>query len=248
MRTGLALACVVLSACILPVSPSAPQSAQTVGKGRFGASLYGDFPSLDLLAEGDNLDDLRGAAPAATMQLAVAYGVGDNTDIEVAAEGALYFGIFPIITGGSLGIRQHVGASDLFDFAIAGRVGGVSGSATITTNGTSADTSASATYGAVTGTMQVKHGWFRPLASVHLMPFRIRRDPSDEAAFTFMGLSSSLTAGAMLVVGPVQFGPFATITNYASDRFASGWFPSAGLMLAIRPDKNRRAQPFVTLE
>lgn len=248
MRTRWGLLSIALSSCILPVSPSAPQSAQTVGQGRFGVSLYGDVPSLDLLAEGDDLDDLRGAAPAATMQLAVAYGVGETTDIEVAAEGALYFGILPIITGGSLGVRQHLGSNDLFDFAIAGRVGGVSASASTTTNGMTSDSGASATYGAVTGTIQVKQGWFRPLASLHLMPYRIKRDPSDEPSYTFKGLSSSATLGLMLVGRRVQFGPFATITNYASDRFASGWFPSFGLMFAIRPDRNAKPPPFVTLE
>lgn len=229
--------------CILPVATGTPLPATTVGRGRLGASISGEAPVLDLLADGDNYSDIRrasSAAPAAAMTLAFAYGLGDDTDLELAGEGALYYFLLPQPSGGSLGIRHHLAATDLFDIALAGKIGGVfSGSSTKNSDGTVNDSAASAQYAAVQAVVQTRLGFVRPLLAVNLMPSRIRRSPVDEPAYRFMGLASSATLGIMMVTNSLQFGPYATITNFTSERFDGGWFPSYGLMLAIRPDRNR---------
>lgn len=246
MRAPTLIVAAVLAAatgCILPVSTGTPLPATTVGKGRLGGAISGEAPVLDLLADGDDYDDLRGAAPAAAMTVSLAYGLTDDTDLEVAGEGALYFFILPLPTGGSLGLRHHVAATETFDIALAGRVGGVSAGAEVTTGSSSSQSEASAVYGALQGIIQLRNGWIRPMAAVNLMPFRIRRAPSSEAPYTFRGLASSVTLGLMVVGSHIQFGPYFTYTNFASERFENGFFPSFGLMLAVRPDRSRTHEP-----
>jgi len=178
--------------------------------------------------------------------MTVAYGIGEDTDVEVAGEGALYYFILPLPTGGSIGIRQHLLTTDLFDLGIAGRVGGVSsGGTSSSSNGTSTESSASAVYGGVQGILQVKHGPIRPMVALNAMPFRIRRHPSDEAEYRFRGIASSVTVGLMFTSDHVQIGPYFTLTNFTSERFSGGWFTSGGLMLAVRPDRNRRREPVI---
>jgi hypothetical protein len=232
--------------CILPVSTGAPLPATTVGQGHIGVALSGEAPTLNLIADEavseDNFDDFHGAAPAAAATLTLSYGIAEDTDLELAGEGALYFFILPLPTGGSVGVRQHLLANDLLDLAIAGRFGGVSaGASTTSSDGSSSgETSASAIYGAVQLAAQTREGVVRPMAGLNFMPFRIRRHPSEEPEYRFKGIASSLTLGIMLVGRSAQFGPYFTVTNFESDRYAGGWFWSGGLMLAIRPDRNRR--------
>jgi hypothetical protein len=221
--------------CILPVSTGTPLPATTVGTGHLGGSISGEAPTLDLLAEGNNYADLRGAAPAAAMTMTLAYGVRDDTDLELAGEGALYYFLVPLPSGGSIGIRHHLLASDVFDIGIAAKVGSVSSD--LESNST--DSSASAVYGGVQGIVQVKNGWIRPMVALNAMPFRIQRHPSNEAEYRFRGLASSLTVGLMLTFDHVQLGPYFTITNFESERFSGAWFPTGGLMFAVRPDRNR---------
>src|SRR5438093_3029538 len=110
--------------CILPVSTGAPLPATTVGKGNVGFAISGEAPTLDLIADQDNKSAgnnnaiAYGAAPAAATTLTFAYGVGEDTDVEVAGEGALYYFILPMPTGGSIGVRQHFAAGDTFDVAL----------------------------------------------------------------------------------------------------------------------------------
>ena len=244
----LGLLCLLASGCILPVSTGAPLPATTVGRGRIGGAVTGEAPTLDLIADNDNNESggtpnavSYGAAPAAAMTFTLSYGLGEDTDIEVAGEGALYYFFLPIPTGGSIGLRQHFDAGDAFDLGIAARVGHVSGSGSVTfSDGTTEDSSASATYGAFQAVVQTKRGFVRPLLSLNLMPARIKRDPSDEGPFEFKGLASSVTAGLMLVGDHALMGPYITATNFYSDRFDnSGWFVSGGLVFALRPDRNR---------
>jgi len=237
--------CGALSAgCILPVATGTPLPATTLGQGRIGFSMSGEAPALDLLAEGEGYSDLRGAAPAAAMTLALGYGLTDDTDLELAGEGAFYYFLIPMPTGGSLGIRHHLAATDLLDIALAGKVGGVTSSQDqMDSNGNRVDTGASAMYGAAQAVIQLRHGGVRPLVALNAMPFRIRRAIVDEPEYSFRGLAASATFGVMFVGNRVQAGPYVTVTSFTSERFAGGVFPSYGLMLAIRPDRNRVRKP-----
>ena len=129
------LVLLLLPACFLPVATGAPESATTVGAGHVGFAFNGEAPSLDLIAQnrnGSNADtsytSTYAASPAAAMRLTLAIGLGDDTDLELAAEGQLWFYFLPLPTGASIGLRQHVIQSDTFDVAVAARVGGVSSS------------------------------------------------------------------------------------------------------------------------
>jgi hypothetical protein len=245
-----ALACLLASGCILPVSTGAPMPATTVGKGRIGGAISGEAPTLDLIADNDedagpNTAVAYGAAPAAALTFTLSYGLGEDTDLEVAGEGALYYFIFPLPTGGSIGLRQHFDAGESLDLAIAARYGHVGSTATVTdSNGNETESGASANYGALQIVLQSKRGVVRPLLALNLMPARITRDPSDEDPFKFTGFASSITGGLMFVGRHALVGPYLTATNFYSDRFDnSGWFVSGGLMFAIRPDRNRPVPP-----
>jgi hypothetical protein len=230
----------------LPVATGAPESATTVGRGHVGVSVNGEAPSLDLIAKNGsgNTDDYTstyGESPSAAMRFTLAYGIGEDTDIEVAAEGQLWFFFLPLPTGASIGLRQHIMQSDLFDVAIAARFGGVSTGST-QVNGMDVATAdeASAYYGSFSGVVQVRHGFLRPLASLNIMPFKITRGIENDPIQRFYGAATSLTFGLMLVGDHVQFGPYATLTNFESQQFKGGFFPSGGLMLAFRPDRDRK--------
>jgi hypothetical protein len=248
-HTTFALVTALLGGCILPVSTGAPLPATTVGKGRLGFAISGELPVLDLIADndGNNMTGSPsavsyGAAPAAASTVTVSYGAADNTDVEIAGEGALYYGIVPIPTGGSIGVRHHFETGESFDFGVAARLGRVSSSARVSTSGgTTEESSASAMYGAIQAIVQTKRGFVRPLAAINIMPATINRDPSEEGPFSYKGIATSLTIGVMFVGNSVQLGPYAAATNFYSDRFDnSGFFFSGGLVFAVRPDRSRR--------
>lgn len=250
MMKHLALLCTLATGCMLPVSTGSPLPATTVGKGRVGFASTAEAPTLDLIADNaDNYDSdspsavSYGAAPAAALTFTLSYGLGDSTDLEVSGEGAMYFFILPIPTGGSIGLRQHIDVGDAFDMAFAARIGAVSSAATITSSsGDEHESSASARYLSFSGVLQTKRGFVRPLLSVNFMPASIERDPSDADPFRFKGFASSVTAGLMFVGKRAQVGPYITATNFYSDRFDNdGWFVSGGVSFAIRPDRNREA-------
>jgi hypothetical protein len=239
----------LLGGCFLPVATGASEPATTVGRGKAGVALNGEVPTLDLIAKKNgstptDYTDTYGQSPAAAARLTLSYGLTDDTDIEVAAEGELWFFFFPIPTGGSIGLRHHIETGDAFDVALAGRVGGVSASLDYDdSNGTTVTNSASAEYAAIQAVVQLKHGPIRPLASLNLMPFHVKRTPGNDPEQKFTGLASSVTFGLMLVSPIGQFGPYITLTNYESQDFSGGFFASGGLMLAIRPDRNRHVEP-----
>ena len=100
-------------------------------------AISGEAPTLDLIADNDDNNTSStqtavayGAAPAATLTFTLSYGLTDDTDVEVAGEGALYYFILPIPTGGTIGLRHHFDAGDAFDLALAAKVGKASGSGT----------------------------------------------------------------------------------------------------------------------
>ncbi|MFT3697163.1 MAG: hypothetical protein QM831_28735 [Kofleriaceae bacterium] len=238
----------LLTGCYLPVMTGAPDSAQTVGRGKLGFSVGAEAPELDLIAKDASKEqqytDSYGAAPSAGLRGTLAFGVTNSTDLELSAEGQLWFFFLPLPTGASIGIRQHVAESDLFDFAIAGKFGGVSsGTSSTDANGNATSDEASAYFGSISGVVQVRHGLFRPLVSFNVMPFKITRALEDEPIQRFWGAATSLTFAAMFVGNGAQFGPYATLTNFESQEFKGGFFPSFGLMLAFRPDQNREQPP-----
>ncbi|HEY0252371.1 MAG TPA: hypothetical protein VGC41_12640 [Kofleriaceae bacterium] len=240
----------LLPGCFLPVATGAPESATTVGRGRVGFSINGEVPTLDLIAkDGDksqtDYTDSYGVAPSAGLRATLAFGITDSTDLELSAEGQLWFFFLPLPTGAAAGLRQHIDAGDMFDVAIAARFGGVSSGSTNTdsNSGFATNDEASAYYGSLSGVVQVKHGVFRPLVSLNVMPFKIKRAIEDEPLQKFWGTATSATFAAMFVGDRVQFGPYATLTNFESQEFKGGFFPSFGLMLAFRPDRNREPAP-----
>jgi hypothetical protein len=243
------LALLLLGGCFLPVATGSPEPASTVGRGHGGVTLSGEAPTLDLIAKKDSgtpssYTDTYGQSPAAAARFTLSYGITDDTDIEVAAEGELWLFFLPLPTGGSIGFRHHVDTGDAFDVAFAGRVGGVSAGLDYTdTNGNTVKNEATAEYGAVQGTIQVKRGPVRPLFSVNLMPFHIKRTPGSDPVQSFSGLASSATFGVMLVGRFAQFGPYVTLTNYESQQFSGAFVASGGLMLSFRPDRSRTPEP-----
>lgn len=240
------LALLLLGGCILPVSTGAPLPATTVGQGKVGFALSGEAPTLDLISDQDNKQAgnsdaiAYGAAPAAAATLTFSYGLTEDTDVEVSGEGALYFFIIPIPTGGSIGIRQHLDLGD-FDFGLAARFGHVGSTATVTdSNGNSSSSGARANYGAIQGIIQTKTGFMRPMLAVNFMPATIKRSPSDGDPFSFKGLASSVTLGLQFVGSHALVEPYLTATNFYSDRFDnSGFFISGGILFAVRADRNR---------
>jgi hypothetical protein len=243
------LALFLLGGCFLPVATGAPEPATTVGHGKAGIALSGEAPTVDLIAKKDNstpaeYTDTYGESPAAAMRATLSYGITDDTDVEVAAEGELWFFFLPLPTGGSIGFRHHIDTGDDFDVAIAGRVGGVSAGDEYTDgNGVTVKNEATAEYGAAQGVLQLKHGPIRPLVSINLMPFHVKRTPGEDPVQTFTGIASSATLGLMFVGRFAQFGPYITVTNFESEQFSGGTFASGGLMLAFRPDRSRPKPP-----
>ena len=243
------LALLFLGGCFLPVATGAPEPATTVGHGHAGVALSGEAPTLDLIAKKNgstpsDYTDTYGQSPAAAMRFTLSYGITDDTDVEVAAEGELWLFFFPLPTGGSIGLRHHVDTGDNFDVAFAGRVGGVSAGLDYTdTNGSTTKNEASAEYAAIQGVIQLKHGPIRPLASLNLMPFHVKRTPGNDPVQKFTGIASSITFGVMLTSRIAEFGPYVTVTNFESEQFSGGFFASGGLMLAFRPDRNRHVEP-----
>jgi len=243
------LALFLLGGCFLPVATGASEPATTVGRGHAGVMLSGEAPTLDLIAKKDSgtpaeYTDTYGQSPAAAMRFTLSYGITDDTDIEAAAEGELWLFFLPLPTGGSIGLRHHIETGDAFDVAIAARVGGVSAGLDYNdSNGNTVKNEASAEYGAVQGVIQSKHGIVRPLLSINLMPFHIKRTPGNDPVQKFTGLASSATFGVMLVGRHAQFGPYISVTNFESQEFSGGFFASGGLMLAFRPDRDRPKEP-----
>jgi hypothetical protein len=251
MKYVIVLTALACGGCILPVSTGAPMPATTVSKGKIGVAISGEAPVLDLVADSDNSstttgDPIKyGAAPAMAGTLTLSYGLTNDLDIEVGAEGAFYYFILPMPTGASIGLRQHF-AAGAFDIGVAARVAHVGNSSTTTVNGEEIQSDgASATYGAFQGIVQYGEGSIRPLAALNFMPAKINRYFDDGTPnLHYRGYATSITVGAMFVGRNIQAGPYITGTNFYSNRFDNaGWFASGGVIFAFRPDRHRKPDP-----
>jgi hypothetical protein len=245
MKQIVLLVVTVTSGCILPISTGAPLPPTTVGQGKVGFAFSGEAPTLDLIAGGSDYKSTYAAAPAAAATLTVAYGVGEHTDVELAAEGALYYFLLPLPTGASIGFRHHLDVGDAVDLGIAAKLGGVgvSDSTTDSRGNTTTRSSASAIYGAFQAVLATRQGQVRPMLAASVMPFRIKRHPEDEPEVRFNGEGSSLTAGLMLVGRGFLVTPYVAVTNFQSQQFSGGWFVSGGILFAVRRDRNRPRPP-----
>lgn len=208
--------------------------------------MAAEAPVLNLVAEtGDGSADpdnaiSYGAAPAASFNFTLSYGLTDTTDVEVTGEGALYYFILPLPTGASIGLRQQLVLGESFDFALAARIGHVG------TGDNDNDSGASANYANLQGVVQFNQGTLRPLVALNLMPATISRrfgDPAEQD-YKYNGLASSLTFGLLFTSDHLTAGPYLVGTNFYSDRFDNlGWFVGGGLMFAVRADRHRKPDP-----
>lgn len=234
----LALLALGLTGCILPLSTAAPQSATTVGKGRFGATLYAEAPTVDLLAaEDDPGKDLANAlAPSPTMSLQVAYGLTDRLDLEVAADGTLLYFVVPAPLGGSAGARYQILRNERVALAAAGRVGRVS--ATAEWDGE--DIGGSALYGGLTVAAQAfPRGVVRPGLAISYLPISIAYEHDGGETDRFTAHVASLTASLTFAAGGLELAPFGNVAFLSSDYLDGRFLATGGLSIALRP--RRRA-------
>lgn len=238
MRASAALMATLGVGCFLPVATGTPQAATTAGRGKMSLNVAGELPTVDLIAS-DADGDSQDVAPVAAGVITAGYGLTDHTDLEVGAEAAMYFFLMPLPTGGSVGLRHHLLATDGLDVGIAARVGGVAVGTSSEENPDGDD--ASAVYGAINVTTQGAYGMFRPLVSAQLMPTTIRRDLGDDRDGRYQGLVSSATVGLMLQLGSWQVGPYLTGTWFRSDAVDRATLLSGGVSFGLHPD--RRAKP-----
>lgn len=236
----LGLALCAHTACFLPLSTAAPQSARTLGKGNFGAVYYSEMPTVDLLAaEEDRLEYAISPFPTASIQLG--YGITDKLDIEVAADGTLYLFFLPLPIGGSVGARYQVLYNKNLAVALAGRVGyvGVPG-----TGGSGEQYPVSSRYGAVSAVAQLMpDGPFRPSMAVNFLPASVKvTDMDTTERFGAGALSFTVTLG--IGGGPYEFGPFVNLVYFNSPNLAgSSRFVTAGAAFSIRGRKRRKPAP-----
>lgn len=236
----LASAAAFLGGCYLPISTAAPQPARTVGKGGWGVSFSSEIPTLNLIAKGDQRTDASGnpddlVAPANSMDFGLAYGLTNHIDLEANVEGAMMIFVVPLPLGVSGGVRVHIIHNDVFDLAVAGRIGHI-GLSDSTDSQSADDTNhADATYLAGSGVIQLNPGGtVRPSIALQEMPATIDVDLAGEAARTYRGAASSLTFALELVADHLSITPFVSLTSFDSPDIRSARFVSGGVQLQRR--------------
>jgi hypothetical protein len=241
---AVAAAAALLGGCFLPVGTAAPQSAATVGTGRFGMSFHTEAPTLNLIADSsDNQSGAYSIAPAASMSFGVQYGLDRHLDLEVSAEAALYLFFLPIPTGATAGLRYQLIDGPGFDVALAGKLGWVSLSTSSSDSmGNTTEERASARYASLSGVIALHDGPLRPLLAVNLMPASVYTNVNGATSFT--GLGSSITLGVTFVAGNMQITPFGALTYFASQSVEGSGYWSVGISFAARPDKAARPPTF----
>lgn len=239
----LALVALVLvttsSGCFLPLSTAAPQSATTVGKGRLGATFYGEMPTADLLASENPTGEDFATAPSPTMTFQVAYGLADSFDLEAALDGQMWLFLVPLPLGASIGGRLAIAESETLAVAAAGRIGSISGEAELDNGGD--NVGGSATYGSLTLTGQLNpRGAVRPGAALSYLPASVKYDPEGQGTEHFSAHAVALTGSLTFALGNLEVAPFANLTYLTSDRIDGAWVSTGGLSIAGRP---RRRPP-----
>jgi hypothetical protein len=240
----------LLGGCFLPISTAAPQPARTVGKHAWGFSFSSEIPTLNLIAKGDDQstdasgdpDDL--VAPANSMNLGLQFGLTDHIDLEASVEGAMMIFVVPLPLGVSGGVRVHIIHNDVFDLAVAGRVGhiGLSDSTDSDSGNTDDTNHADATYFAGSGVIQFNTtGLLRPSIALQEMPATIDVDLSGEAPRTYNGAATSLTFALEFVADGVSVTPFIAVTSFDSPDIRSARFVSGGIQLQGRNNRRREA-------
>jgi len=247
----LAVAAALLAGCYLPVSTAAPQPARTVGKHEWGFSFSTEIPTLNLIAKGDQSTDASGdpddlVAPANSMDLGLAFGLTNHIDLEANVEGAMMIFVVPLPLGVSGGVRVHVIHNDVFDLAVAGRVGHIGLSDSTDTSSADDTNHADATYLAGSGVIQFNpNGSLRPSIALQEMPATIDVDLSGEPARTYKGAASSLTFALELVADRVSITPFVSVTSFDSPDIRSARFVSGGVQLQHRSYRREPAVAFL---
>jgi hypothetical protein len=240
-KRALALAAAALAGlagCWLPLGTAQPQSASTVGQGGIGATLYGEFPTVDLIATQDESSDLPpdhyGLSPLPTASLQVAYGIDDDLDLEVSLDGTLYI-IVPIPYGASAGVRYQLLWTPEIAVAVAGRIGHIG--LGVSSEGESRSMSASyASLGLAAHAYLV--GPLRMGGSVTVIPTLVRDEVTEDETRNFGAVAASATFTPSLVLGPVEVGPFFNLAYLDSPNLrGSTMFGTVGVMMALRGQK-----------
>jgi hypothetical protein len=231
--------------CYLPISTAAPQPARTVGKHAWGFSFSTEIPTLNLIAKGDQSTDASGdpddlVAPANSMNLGLQFGLTNHIDLEANVEGAMMIFVVPLPLGVSGGVRVHIIHNDVFDLAVAGRIGHIGLSDSDGSSSADDTNHADATYLAGSGVIQFNpNGTTRPSIALQEMPATIDVDLSGEAPRSYKGAATSLTVGLEFVADGVSVTPFVSVTSFDSPDIRSARFVSGGVQLQAR--NNRRA-------
>jgi hypothetical protein len=242
----LALASLGASAgCFLPISTAAPQPARTVGRHEWGWSFSSEIPTLNLIAKDDTSTDSSGdlnslEAPANSMNFGVAFGLTNHIDLEANVEGAMMAFVIPLPLGASAGLRAHLVHNELFDLALASRVGHLGltdGSSSSSSSSGDDSDHADATYFTVSGVIQFNPGGsVRPSLALQTMPAYIDVDLSGEDPRSYKGAASSLTFSLEFVASSVSIIPFLAVTSFDSPDIDSARFVSGGIAFQHRPN------------
>ena len=234
----------LLAGCFLPVSTAAPQSASTVGAGSAGVTMYGEFPTLDLLGtETQATSEVDYAiAPLPTMTLAAAYGLGERLDVEVGLDGVMYI-VLPLPLGGSIGLRYQAVDSPGLALALFGRAGYVGlGVSDAEENDPNSTHSVTATYGQAGVVAQARAlGPFRPGLALAIMPARVHNEIKSETAENFGAVAASATVNLTFAIGWFEATPFVNFVAFDSPNLKGRHaFATFGTAFSIRPQKAPR--------
>ena len=235
----------------LPVATGAPEPATTVGKAQGGFTITGEAPTLDLIAkktahDADNdYTDTYGESPAAASAHARATASATTPTSRSPPRARSTYFFFPIPDrrldrpapahrhGRRIRRRdrrphrrRHAGL-DYTD-----------------SNGNSTNNEASAEYGAVQGVIQLKHGAGPParLAQPDAVPHQAHAWLGPGAEVHGPRILGHVRPDVRLAASASSARTSRSPTSRARTSRAAS-ITSGGLMLAVRPDRNRHVEP-----